>query len=122
MEITVKKEQARIKRHRSIRKKIAGTKDRPRLSVHRSLNNIFVQIIDDTEGKTLFSISTLDKRFREKSKAGGNMKAAEVLGEMLAKEAVAKGIKKVIFDRAGYLYHGRLKALADSARKSGLDF
>lgn len=122
MATTVKKELGRLKRHHRIRRSIKGTKEKPRLSVHRSLKNIFIQLIDDVEGKTLYSLSTLDKSFREKFKNGGNIKAAEILGEMLAKGAQAKGIKKVVFDRGGYLYHGRVKALAEAARKAGLEF
>ncbi len=118
----VKKELGRLKRHQRIRKDIKGTKDKPRISMHRSLNNLFIQLIDDIEGKTLCAVSTLDKRFKEKCADGGNIKSAEILGEMLAKEAQAKGIIKVVFDRGGYLYHGRVKALADSARKAGLEF
>jgi large subunit ribosomal protein L18 len=90
--------------------------------VHRSLNNISVQLIDDIDGKTLCAVSTSDKGFREKHKTGGNVKAAELLGEMISKLAQSKGVKKVVFDRSGYLYHGRIKSLADSARKAGLEF
>ncbi len=122
MSVTVKREASRLKRHRRIRKNMMGTKEKPRLSVHRSLNNLFIQLVDDIEGKTLCAISTLDKRFKEKSKTGGNVKSAEALGEILAKEAKDKGVKKVVFDRGGYLYHGRIKALADAARKAGLEF
>lgn len=122
MAVTVKSELSRLKRHQRIRKNIKGTKEKPRLSIHRSLNNLFIQLIDDIEGKTLCAVSSLDKRFKEKSKTGGNVKSAEVLGELLAKEAKDKGIKKVVFDRGGYLYHGRIKALADAARKAGLEF
>lgn len=122
MVVTVRKESGRLRRHQRIRKKIKGTKQTPRLSVNRSLKNIFVQLIDDVEGKTLYSISTLDKSFREKCKDGGNIKAAETLGEILAKEAQEKGIRHIVFDRGGYLYHGRVKALAEAARKAGLEF
>jgi large subunit ribosomal protein L18 len=122
MSVTVKREASRLKRHQRIRKNLMGTKEKPRLSVHRSLNNLFIQLIDDVEGKTLCAISTLDKRFKAKSKTGGNVKSAEALGEVLAKEAKDKGVKKVVFDRGGYLYHGRIKALADAARKAGLEF
>lgn len=120
--MTVKKELGRLRRHNRIRKRILGTKDKPRISVHRSLNNICVQLIDDVEGRTLCAVSSQDKDFREKHKTGGNVKAAQALGESLAKAAQSKGIKKAVFDRGGYLYHGRIKALADSARKSGLEF
>ena len=120
--MTVNKELGRIRRHNRIRRRIIGTKDKPRMSVHRSINNICVQLIDDIEGVTICAVSTMDKSFREKHKTGGNVKAAEALGELMAKAAQSKGIKKVVFDRGGYLYHGRIKALADSARKSGLVF
>jgi len=120
--MTVNKESGRIRRHNRIRKRIIGTKDKPRMSVHRSINNICVQLIDDIEGVTICAVSTMDKGFREKHKTGGNVKASEALGELIAKAAQSKGIKKVVFDRGGYLYHGRIKALADSARKSGLVF
>ncbi len=120
--MTIKKELSRLKRHNRIRKDIKGTQERPRLSVHRSINNLFIQLIDDIEGKTLYALSTQDKKFKEKNKTGGNVKAAELLGEIIAKEAQTKGIKKVVFDRGGYLYHGRIRALAESARKAGLDF
>jgi large subunit ribosomal protein L18 len=117
-----KSEISRLRRHKRIRKRVIGSSEKPRMSVHRSLNNISVQIIDDVEGKTLCAASTMDKDFRAKNKTGGNVKAAELLGEMISKLAQSKGIKKVVFDRSGYLYHGRIKSLADSARKAGLDF
>jgi len=120
--MTVNKEAGRIRRHNRIRRRIIGTKDKPRISVHRSINNISAQLIDDIEGVTLCAASSMDKNFRDKHKSGGNVKAAEVLGEMIAKAAQAKGIKKVVFDRGGNLYHGRIKAFADSARKAGLEF
>lgn len=122
MAIVIKKELGRLRRHQRIRKAIKGTKDRPRLSIHRSIKNLFAQLIDDIEGKTLYSLSTLDKSFREILKDGGNIKAAEILGEMFAKGAQAKAIKKVVFDRGGYLYHGRIKTFAEGARKAGLEF
>lgn len=121
--MSVNKESHRLRRHNRIRRRIIGTKEKPRISVHRSINNICVQLVDDIGGVTLCAVSTLDKGFRERYKSGGgNVKAAEALGEMMAKAAQAKGIKKAVFDRGGYLYHGRIKALADSARKSGLEF
>jgi len=120
--MTVNKELGRIRRHNRIRKRIIGTKDKPRMSVHRSINNITIQLIDDIEGITLCAVSTADKDFRQKHKTGGNVKASEALGGLIAKAAHSKGIKKVVFDRGGYLYHGRIKALADSARKAGLEF
>lgn len=111
-----------LKRHRRIRKKIFGTEERPRLSVYRSLKNIYTQLIDDVNSRTLISVSTRDVKLRDKLKYGGNIKAATLLGQILAKEAKGKGITKVVFDRGGYCYHGRIKALAEAVRKSGLSF
>ena len=102
--------------HARIRAKLSGTGDRPRLNVYRSLNNIYAQVIDDQTGATLVSASTI------KLKTGGNVAAAKEIGKAVAEEAVKKGIKKVVFDRGGYLYHGRIKALADAAREAGLEF
>ncbi|HOW35965.1 MAG TPA: 50S ribosomal protein L18 [Candidatus Omnitrophota bacterium] len=112
----------RVARHERLRKKIIGTLDQPRLCVHRSIKNLHAQIIDDVAQKVLFGISTLDKQVRAKIKSGGNVGAATVLGEALAVKAKEKGIKKVCFDRGGYLYHGRVKAFAEAARKGGLEF
>jgi len=116
-----KKELTRIKRHRRIRLRITGTVDRPRLSVHRSLSNLYGQVIDDTTNRTLFSLSTRDKEIKSKCSYGGNVKAAEFLGEVFARRAKEKGITRVIFDRGGYLYHGRVRAFAESLRKSGME-
>jgi len=102
--------------HARIRAKLAGTEARPRLNVYRSLNNIYAQVIDDQTGTTLVSASTI------KLKTGGNIAAAKEIGKEVAVKAVEKGIKKVVFDRGGYLYHGRIKALADAAREAGLEF
>jgi large subunit ribosomal protein L18 len=102
--------------HDRIRRKLSGTTERPRLNVYRSLNNIYAQVIDDQTGQTLVSASTI------KSKTGGNIAAAKEIGKAVAEKAVEKGIKKVVFDRGGYLYHGRIKALADAAREAGLEF
>ena len=110
----------RQKKHKSIRKKIAGTAQRPRLSVYRSLKNIFVQIIDDVTGNTLVSASTIEKNAKVEN--GSNIEAAKKVGESIAKKALDKGITTVVFDRAGYIYTGRVKALADAARESGLQF
>ena len=104
--------------HSRIRQKLAGTSDRPRLNVYRSLNHIYVQVIDDQKGETLLSASTLQL----KAKTGGNVAAAKEVGKAVAEQAAAKGIKQVVFDRGGYLYHGRVKALADAAREAGLEF
>ena len=109
----------RLKRHKRVRAKISGTTERPRLSVYRSLKNISVQIIDDTTGKTLASASTLEAAFEGN---GGNMEAAKKIGELIAKRALEKEITNVVFDRGGYLYHGRIQALADGAREAGLQF
>ncbi len=110
---------ARIHRHRRVRGKISGTADCPRLNVFRSAKNIYAQVIDDTKGVTLVAASSLEKDFEG---SGGNKAAAEKVGEAVAKRAVEKGIKKVVFDRGGYLYHGRVKELAEGARKGGLKF
>ena len=110
----------RQKKHKSIRNKIVGTAERPRLSVYRSLKNIFVQIIDDNAGKTLVSASTIEKG--SKTENGSNIEAAKKVGEAIAKKALDKGIDTVVFDRSGYVYTGRVKALADAAREAGLKF
>ena len=112
---------ARIKRHKRIRKKVSGTKQIPRLSVYKSLTNIYAQLIDDENSHTLLTCSTLDKQIKEKVKTR-NLKAATLLGESLALKAKEKGIERVVFDRSGYLYHGRVKAVAEAARKGGLKF
>ncbi len=109
----------RIKRHKKIRLKIFGTENRPRLSVFRSNSNIFAQIINDEKQHTLVSASTLDKSF---SGNGGNKLAAQKVGKMIAERAIAMNISKVVFDRSGYIFHGRIKELADSARENGLKF
>ena len=112
----------RVYRHNRIRRSMTGTSERPRLCVHRSLKNFSVSLVDDTSRKVLMGMSTLAKDLRTKLKTGGNVKAAEMLGEAFAKEAIAKGHQKVAFDRGGYMYHGRVKAFADAARKAGLEF
>ena len=113
----------REKRRRVIRNKISGTIDRPRLSVYRSLNHMNAQIIDDIAGKTLVSVSTTSPKLKEiLKKSGGNVLAAAALGSKIAELAKEKSITKVVFDRSGYRYHGRVKALADAARKGGLQF
>jgi len=113
---------ARRIRHARVRKKIKGVEDRPRLVVFKSAKHTYAQIIDDEHGKTLASISTLSSKFRERLQYGGNVSAAKVIGELIAKESLHVGIKKVVFDRGGYLFHGRVKALAESAREGGLEF
>ena len=112
---------ARLKRHKRVRKNIVGTAERPRLNVYRSLKHIYAQIIDDNAGTTLVAASTLDKELGDIANKG-NKEAAQKVGELIAKKALAKGIKTVIFDRGGYIYHGRVKELAEGARKGGLDF
>ena len=107
-------------RHVRVRNKVAGTKEMPRLNVFRSNSNIFAQIIDDSEGKTLVSASSIDKELKLTN--GGNIEAASKVGELIAKRAKKAKITKVVFDRGGYLYHGRVKALADAARENGLEF
>lgn len=116
------KEVLRLKRHRRIRQRLQGSPERPRLVMHRSLKNLYAQLIDDTKDKTIFTLSTLDKQIREKFPYAGNIKAAEFFGEVFARLAKEKGITKLIFDRGGYLYHGRLKAFAESLRKGGVEF
>ena len=117
------RELKRVSRHKRLRQKLIGTSERPRLCVHRSLNNLTAQVIDDAQGgKIIFGMSTLAKEIRTKIKSGGNINAATVFGETFAEQAKKKGITKVCFDRSGYVYHGRVKAFAEAARKSGLDF
>ena len=114
--------EARKRRHSRVRKKVLGSQERPRLNIFKSLNHIYVQIIDDFEGKTLVAASSNDKELKGKIKTGGNVEAAKTVGGLIAKRAVDKGIKKIVFDRGGYPYHGRVKALADAAREKGLEF
>ena len=121
MDINKEKYKKRLRRRKGIRKKIIGVKEKPRLSVFRSSKNIYCQIIDDTTGMTLASASTLTKDIKDKTPYGGNVKAAELVGQKIAEEALKLGITKIVFDRGGYKYHGRVKALADSARKNNLD-
>ena len=116
-----KRDVIRKRVHTRIREKLAGTAERPRLNVYRSLDHIYTQLIDDSNGVTLASASTLTKK-GESKKTGGNVSAAVEVGKLIAERAQAKGIKKVVFDRGGYLYHGRIKALADAAREAGLEF
>jgi large subunit ribosomal protein L18 len=113
---------ARIKRHKRVRKNISGSSERPRLCIFRSLKHIYAQVIDDKKGTTLVSLSTLGPEIKGKGKYQGNVKAAEMLGSLLAKKLEEKGIKKVVFDRGGYLYHGRVKAVAESTRKGKIVF
>ncbi len=113
------KNKARQKRHLRVRNHVSGTAERPRLNVFRSLGNIYAQVIDDVNGVTIAAASTKDKSFEG---YGGNAAAAKIVGTTVAKAAVEKGITEVVFDRGGYLYHGRIAALADAAREAGLKF
>ena len=113
------KNKARKKRHLRVRNHISGTAARPRLNVYRSIANIYAQVIDDEKGVTLTSASSNDKGFEG---YGGNVAAAKAVGEAIAKKALEKGIKEVVFDRGGYIYHGRVAALAEAAREAGLKF
>ena len=112
----------REKRHRRLRSKVKGTALRPRLSICRSHKNLYAQIIDDTKNKTLLSVSTLDKEIKNKFPFAGNVAAAKLLGEILSRRAKEKSVSKVVLDRSCYLYHGRIKAFAESARQGGLEF
>ena len=118
----VDRQAVRTRKHLSIRNKISGTADRPRLSVYRSNNNIFAQLIDDVNGTTLVSASTVDKGLKASVENGGNLEAAKLVGKTIGERAVEKGIKRVVFDRSGYKYIGRIAALAEAAREAGLDF
>ena len=122
MNILKEKYRRRLKRHKGIRKKVFGDKEKPRLSVYRSSKNIYCQLIDDATGKTLASASTLIKDIKDKLPYNGNVEAAKLVGQKIAEEAAKIGITKVVFDRSGYKYHGRVKALADSARENNLVF
>ena len=124
MKINTKKDR-RLRIALRQRKRIAGTADRPRLRVSRSVSHIYAQVIDDMSGKTLVSASTVDASLKgglAKGVAGGNVKGAEAVGKAIAERSIEKGIKRVVFDRSGFLYHGRIRAVADAARKAGLEF
>ncbi len=108
--------------HARVRTKVSGTPERPRLCVYRSIGHIYVQVIDDRSGKTLVSASSVDAETKKNLKGGGNVAAAKVIGKTVAERAKSAGISKVVFDRGGYKYHGRVKALADAAREAGLQF
>ncbi len=122
--ITTKdKRNAKLKRKKRVRKKIKGMPERPRLTVFKAARHIYAQIIDDSDGRTLLAVSTLSKDMKSKAKGiSGNIKGAALIGETIAKKGKKKGINEVVFDRNGYLFHGRVKALADAARKNGLEF
>jgi large subunit ribosomal protein L18 len=112
----------RIRRHQRVRKKVAGTKTRPRLNVYRSLNQIYAQVIDDDKGHTMVSVSSLDASIGSKLKGKSKVEQARLIGEEVAKRAKKAGVKMVVFDRGGYRYHGRVRALAEAAREGGLEF
>lgn len=118
----VSRADVRVKKHKRLRNHIAGTAEKPRLAVFRSNNHMYAQIIDDTVGNTLVSASTLQKDVKAELEKTNNVAAAAVLGTVIGKKAVEKGIKTVVFDRGGFIYHGKIKALADAAREAGLDF
>ena len=116
------RQKSREKKHLRIRNRFSGTAERPRLAVFRSNNHMYAQVIDDVAGKTLASASTLEKDIKSALKATDNVDAAAYIGDVVAKRAMEKGIKAVVFDRGGYIYHGKVAALADAARKAGLEF
>jgi len=120
--LSYSKIKARERRHSRVRKQVTGTNAKPRMNVYKSLNHIYVQIIDDFEGRTLAAASSNDRELKGKIKTGGNIEAAKTVGVLAAKRAMEKGIKKIVFDRGGYPYHGRVKALAEAAREGGLEF
>lgn len=118
----IKKQKNRVQRKKRIRSGITGSSECPRMSVYRSLNHCYVQLIDDGSSRTLLGVSTLSKELKGNFNKTGNIAAAKAVGELLAEKALASNIKKVVFDRNGFLYHGRVKALADGARSKGLEF
>ncbi|PLY01136.1 MAG: 50S ribosomal protein L18 [Desulfuromonas sp.] len=122
MNAAAERRQARIKRQVRVRQKVRGTEERPRLCIFRSAKHMYAQIIEDTTGKTLVSVSTVNKDLAKGVKCSGNVDAAKVVGAAIAKRALEKNIKQVVFDRNGFLYHGRVKALAEAAREAGLSF
>ncbi len=119
---TEPKVEGRKIRHLRVRTKVKGTPERPRLAVFRSLNHIYAQVVDDTTGRTLVAVDSRSPDFSGRAKSGGNVAAAKIVGELVAQKAKASGIAQVVFDRGGYQYHGRVKALADAARAAGLAF
>jgi len=116
----VNRREARIRRHKRVRKKVFGTNGKPRLSVFKSIKHIYSQLIDDEKGITLASACTLSPEIKNQIEYGGNIKAAKLVGDAVAKKAQELGIKAVVFDRGGYIYHGRVKALAEAAKEAGL--
>lgn len=122
MDASKKKHKARQRRHRRVRARVQGNSARPRLCVYRSLTNIYAQLIDDDRGHTLASASTIDRDLREQVNGKSPIEAARMVGQLVGERAQRAGVKQVVFDRGGYLYHGRVAALADGARAAGLDF
>jgi large subunit ribosomal protein L18 len=118
----LKKQELRQRRHLRVRKKVSGTESRPRLAVFRSEHHIYAQVIDDTAGRTLAAASTLDTSLKGEVKYGGNIEAAKAVGKLVGERAKEKGVEKVVFDRGGFAYHGRVAALAQAAREAGLEF
>ncbi|NDJ62273.1 MAG: 50S ribosomal protein L18 [Chloroflexi bacterium] len=118
----IKKRQARLRRHRRIRARLSGTPQRPRLNIFRSTTNIYAQVIDDIDGKTLVSASTLDKEVVQQATGKTKVEASKLVGQIVAQRAQAAGINEVVFDRGGYKYHGRVAAVAEGAREAGLKF
>ncbi len=117
-----KRERSRVRRHHRVRLRVYGTPDRPRMNVFRSNAHLYAQVIDDTTGKTLVSASTLDKEIKSKVKSGANLAAAVAVGRLVAERALKANLKAVVFDRGGYRFHGRIKALAEASREKGLKF
>jgi large subunit ribosomal protein L18 len=117
-----KKHELRRRRHYRLRRRVNGTPERPRLAVFRSLKHIYAQVIDDTQGATLAAASTMDSTVKGSVKTGGDIEAAKTVGRLVAERAKEKGVSKVVFDRGGFTYHGRIASLADAAREAGLDF
>jgi large subunit ribosomal protein L18 len=118
----ISKNKIRRRIHQRLRQRMQGSSERPRLNVYRSLNHIYAQVIDDASGKTVAAASTMHGKKKDAKRTGGNVASAKEVGKMIAQRAQEKGVKKVVFDRGGYLYHGRIKALADAAREAGLEF
>ncbi len=118
----ISRDEHRRRIHERVRTRVAGTPERPRLCVYRSLGHIYAQVVDDRGGKTLVSASSVDKEIKKQLKGGGNVASAKVIGKAIAERAKAAGVVKVVFDRGGYKFHGRVKALADAAREAGLQF
>lgn len=114
--------ESRLRRHSRVRKTVRGTRERPRLTVYRSLKNIYAQVVDDTTGRTVCSASSVSKEIADQGTKGPKLELSKTVGRLVAMKALEKGVKKVVFDKGGYKYHGRVKALADAAREAGLEF